>query len=76
MSVTVEDSPQWRAGTPKPLFDDLYGGGSPWRTYDVSSDGQEFLVIEQPEEAPAPNRIVVIPDFAEELVAKFREAGH
>ena len=45
------------------------------KTYDVSSDGQEFLMIEQPEEAPAPNRIVVIPDFASEVEQKVRAAG-
>jgi len=75
MSVAVEYSPEWRAGAPKPLFDDLYEKGSPWRTYDVSSDGQEFLMIEQPEEAPGPNRIVVIPDFASELEQKVRAVG-
>lgn len=76
MSVTVELGSTLHAGPPKPLFDDSFGRGlSSSKSYDVSPDGQRFLMIERPEEAPAPNRIVVIPDFAEELEARFREAG-
>ena len=54
MSAAIEPGPTFRAGTPRMLFEGRYavtypsGGG-----YDVSPDGQRFLMIKsvQPEAA-------------------------
>jgi hypothetical protein len=73
--VAVEAGATFRAGMPKPLFDDAFAGWGESRNYDASPDGQRFLMIEQPDEVAAPNQIVVIPDFAAELRQKFRAAG-
>ncbi len=36
--------------------------------------GQKCVMVQEAEEAPEPEQIVVIPDFGEELEAKFSEA--
>ena len=49
MRVTLDieegDPPSLIVGTPEPLFDWRYFRGPGLRYYDVSSDGQRFLVI-------------------------------
>ena len=47
VSIEVEDGdpPSLRAGTPEPLFEWRYAAGPNRRYYDVSPDGQRFLVI-------------------------------
>ncbi|HXJ79171.1 MAG TPA: protein kinase, partial [Candidatus Methylomirabilis sp.] len=76
MSVAVETRGVFRAGLARPVFDDTFGNrdaNNPAQ-YDVSLDGQRFLFIEEPPAAPAPTRIVLIPDWASELKAKLRAA--
>ena len=74
MVVPVELEPTFKAGQSSLVFEGVYElGNGLYTNYDVSPDGQELLMIEQPDEAPAPGQIVVIPDFASELEAKFRE---
>jgi hypothetical protein len=68
MAVPVQTSgPTFSAGTPVKLFDaakysDLY----PARNYDVSSDGQRFLMIK---DGPDHDRLVVVERWFEELKA-------
>jgi len=71
MVAAVHTVPTCRSETPRVLFDDaerMLG------FYDIASDGRFLAVLDDAEE-PEPEQIVVIPDFAEELKAKFREAG-
>ena len=76
MATLVETCGGLRLGATRPLFDDLFA----WRTsyfpacYDVSPDGQRFLFIEEPEAAPAPRQLVLIPNWSDELRAKLRAA--
>jgi hypothetical protein len=73
MSADVALEPSFRVGAPKPLFDDSFvDWGFANSNYDVSPDGQRFLMIEKPKDVSPPNRIVVIPDFTSELKAKMR----
>ena len=70
--VPVEASGQtWSAGLPTKLFDARYfsGGGTVGRTYDVSPDGQRFLMIKAPatDVAAAPSFIVIVQHWDEEL---------
>lgn len=79
MAVEVETEPSFRLSKPKMLFEGRYEGAVGWfgyANYDVTADGQRFLMI-RGEEEPAPTRIHVVLNWAEELKAKalFRAAG-
>ena len=44
--------------------------------YDITPNGQRFVIAQEPEEAaPEHRQIVYIPDFFDELKAKMAEAG-
>ena len=44
--------------------------------YDITPDGQRFVMVQEHEEAaPETRQIVYIPDFFDELKAKMAEAG-
>lgn len=59
MSVAVSTSPAFRAATPTLLFE------GPYSDYDVSKDGQRFLVVEQREGPPVKEMQVVVNWFEE-----------
>jgi serine/threonine-protein kinase len=69
--VPVEASDQtWNAGTPTKLFDARYFiAGTSGRTYDVSPDGQRFLMIKAPgsDAGVARPTIIVVQHWDEEL---------
>ena len=72
MRVGVEPGPTWSATAPTKLLDGRYfaPGGNPGRTYDVSKDGQRFLMIKQGGASDAgatPTSIVVVQNWIEEL---------
>jgi eukaryotic-like serine/threonine-protein kinase len=48
MAVPVQTSPRFSAGNPSKLFDGPRNLVQPSRTYDVSPDGQRFLMIKDP----------------------------
>jgi len=70
MVAVVHLEPTFRAEPPSLLFETEY----PIDSWDVMPDGQRFVAVLRDEEKPEPEQIVVIPDFAEELKARFREA--
>ena len=59
----------FRAGTPATLFTTTYAPPPAWRTYDVSPDGQRFLMIKEgvggTANAPPPSLVVVLNWFEE-----------
>jgi hypothetical protein len=61
----------WNAGMPMKLFDGRYlgAGGTSGRTYDVSPDGQRFLMIKAPgaDAGVAPSALIVVQHWDEEL---------
>jgi Tol biopolymer transport system component len=68
MAVAVDGGSTWRAGTPTRILEPRYfagAGGIGGRTYDVSPDGQRFLMI-RPASGSAPN-IIVVQNWTEEL---------
>jgi serine/threonine-protein kinase len=72
MRVGVERGSTWSSTPPTLLIKEGYytvPGGYPGRTYDVSADGQRFLMIKENGAGPdaAPPQIVVIQNFVEEL---------
>ena len=77
MRVTLDieegDPPSLIVGTPEPLFDWRYFGGPNLRYYDISSDGQRFLVIGSGVSADvgvATPQITVVLNWFEELKAR------
>jgi hypothetical protein len=76
MAVTVQTAGSiFSAGNPTKLFDlaGLYFMGNAGRTYDVSADGQRFLMIKLPigqnSNAVSPS-LVVVEHWTEELKAR------
>jgi serine/threonine-protein kinase len=67
--VPIQTAPTFSAGTPTKLFDTRYYAGDTGRTYDVSSDGQRFLMIKATGADQAPTMVVVL-NWLEELKAK------
>jgi hypothetical protein len=70
--VPVEASgATWNAGTPMKLFEGshVFGAGTLGRTYDVSPDGQRFLMIKAPgtDASAAPPALIVVQHWDEEL---------
>ena len=68
MTVPIESGPGFRAGNPIRLFSGSYFAGVSGRTYDVTPDGQRFLMIKNKATGPAAtNRIIVVENWFEEL---------
>ena len=68
MAVPVESGSTFRAGVPRMLFEGNYpapntGGG----LYDVSRDGQRFLMIKGEDAESAPRHLTVVLNWLEEL---------
>jgi len=67
--VPIQTAPTFSAGTPTKVFDTRYFNGGPGRSYDVSPDGQRFLMIKTSGTEQAPSMVVVL-NWLEELKAK------
>jgi serine/threonine-protein kinase len=73
MRVGVERAPSWAATTPTLLIKEGYytsPGARPGRTYDISPDGQRFLLIKEggvADQTAAPPQIIVVQHWVEEL---------
>jgi hypothetical protein len=72
MSAAVEGGSTFRPGNPTRLFEGPYLtiAGQAGRTYDVSPDGQRFLMIkvgDGADETAAPASLIVVQHWFEEL---------
>jgi len=72
MSVVVEGGSTFRAGNPTRLFEGPYtlGTAPSGRTYDVSPDGERFLMIKATgasDKTSAPTNLIVVEHWFEEL---------
>jgi Tol biopolymer transport system component len=71
MAVDIVTQPGFAAGTPRMLFEGRYEPAPvPIANYDVSSDGQRFLMLKPVEQAQAPTQINVVLNWFEELKQK------
>jgi eukaryotic-like serine/threonine-protein kinase len=72
MAADVTTQPSFSAGTPKVLFERHYQGTAvPTPNYDVSLDGQRFLMLKPTEQSEAaPTQINVVLNWFEELKQK------
>jgi serine/threonine-protein kinase len=67
-AVPVQATSTFNAGTPKKLFDGRdFAATAAVRDYDVSLDGQRFLMIKDPTSTPS---MVVVVNWSEELKAR------
>ena len=73
MGVGVERGPSWATTTPTKVVREGYytvPGGNPGRTYDISTDGQRFLMLKEgggTEETAALPQLIVVQHWTEEL---------
>lgn len=76
MAVSVALGADFRAGPPRRLFDDTYRKTESFEfpTYDVSPDGERFLMIEEPPSAAPPRQIVVVPNVLDLIRSRTRGA--
>jgi eukaryotic-like serine/threonine-protein kinase len=75
MAVAVKTRGGFRAGTSRPLFDDVFAHVSHdvGTDYDVAPDGR-FVFLEDPPIAAPPRQLVLIPGWSRELEDKLRTA--
>jgi hypothetical protein len=67
-AVAITTHPSFSAGTPKALFQGMYQSGGPARRYDVASDGQRFLMVQEPHRPPAQiTQVILVENWLEEL---------
>jgi hypothetical protein len=71
MVVAIEGKPSFRADKPKSLFEGSYAGRTTQGPmYDVSPDGQRFLMLKpagQAQQAPRRANLVVVLNWLEEF---------
>ncbi len=69
MAVDIATQPSFTAGKPRMLFEGRYEPSRvPLTNYDVSPDGQRFLMVKPSEQAQAaPTQINVVLNWFEEL---------
>jgi eukaryotic-like serine/threonine-protein kinase len=71
MAVTVTTTPTFSAGTPHKLFEGPFRADGPFRPYDVTPDGQRFLMVRAAEQPPARvSQMVLVQNWTEELKAR------
>jgi dipeptidyl aminopeptidase/acylaminoacyl peptidase len=68
MAVAIETEPELSVGTVRPLFEGRFLLGPTWtpRNYDISPDGQRFLMIKS-EQDLVPTELIVVFNWFEEL---------
>jgi len=68
MAVAITVAPTFVASPPRPLFEGRYGATAIVRPYDVSPDGQRFLMVKQKERAPiSASQMILVQNWLEEL---------
>jgi hypothetical protein len=66
IAATIETEPEFKVTGYEVLFEGQYFTG-PNRNYDVSPDGQRFLMIKESEEQPSAAQLIVVLNWFEEL---------
>jgi len=67
MVVPVETDPTFVPGRPQILFTGDFAAAPGGRTYDVSADGQRFLMLKESRETSSTAKIIVVESWFEEL---------
>lgn len=68
MAVPVATTPTFSAGTPHMLFEGSFRWDGPFRQYDVTANGQRFLMVQEVQRPPAKvSQMVLVQNWVEEL---------
>jgi hypothetical protein len=68
MAVPIATSPTLSAGTPRVLFEGPFRIDGPFRGYDVTPDGQRFLMVREVPQPPARiSQMVLVQNWSQEL---------
>ena len=67
MTVDVSTAKTFSAGTPRVLFEGAYFTFPGFTNYDVSADGQRFVMIRTFDSESAPSQLHLVQNFTEEL---------
>ena len=68
MAVPITTTPRFSAGTPRVLFEGPLRIEGPFRGYDVTPDGQRFLMVREVPQQPARvSQLVLVQNWLEEL---------
>jgi eukaryotic-like serine/threonine-protein kinase len=68
MAVPITTTPTFTAGTPRMLFEGPFRTDGPFRGYDVTPDGQRFLMVQEVAQPPARvSQMVLVQNWFEEL---------
>ena len=68
MAVPITTTPTFSVGTPRVLFEGPFRIDGPHRGYDVTPDGQRFLMVrEVPQQPASVSQIVLVQNWLEEL---------
>jgi serine/threonine-protein kinase len=71
MAVPVTTTPAFSMGKPKVLFEGAFRIDGPFRGYDVTQDGQRFLMVQAIEQPPERiSQMVLVQNWVEELKAR------
>jgi hypothetical protein len=71
MAVPMTTTPTLTIGTPKLLFEGPFRIDGPFRGYDVTPDGQRFLMVRAVEQPPTRiTHMVLVQNWLEELKAR------
>jgi serine/threonine-protein kinase len=68
MAVPVTTMPTFTAGVPRMLFEGPYGGSTRTRNYDVTADGQKFVMVQAYPRPPLkPTQVILVQNWFEEV---------
>ena len=71
MAVTIKTTPTFEIGPPRLLFEGPFRIDGPFRGYDVSADGQRFLMVRAVERPPERvTQMVFVQNWFAELRAR------
>ncbi len=67
IAVSIDTDPSFTAGNPDVVFEGPYFGAGGGRSYDVSPDGERFLMIKDVGGSAATPQIIIVENWLEEL---------
>ncbi len=67
MAVSVQSDASFEAGSPQVVFQGDYVRGPGGRSYDVSLEGDRFLMLKEVEEAFSSSQVIIVQNWFEDL---------
>jgi eukaryotic-like serine/threonine-protein kinase len=68
MAVPISTTPTFVAGSPRVLFEGPFRNDGPFRGYDITPDGQRFLMVQEvPQPPTSVSQMILVQNWVEEL---------